>query len=578
MMKGKNRYQNPFPGLREFKEDEAHLFFGREKQIDELLKKLRKSRFLAVLGASGSGKSSLIKAGIIPSLYSGFMVEAGSSWNIVLTRPGCDPIGNLSRALTQNEVFKDSNTDQDILNSIVETTLRRSNRGLVEIVRQAELDENENLLIIVDQFEELFSYNRQSGQAQNGYSEYNTFVNLFLEATRQFNVPVFVILTLRSDFLGNCSEFHGLPQAINQAQYLIPNMSKEESRRAITGPLAVSGIDITQRLQSRLLSDLSKITDQLPVLQFALKKTVDYWIRLGMHNETLDIKHYEQAGLIPDVINNYAEKIYREIEDMKSLRIADTVFTMVTDQTNDLNNIRRPTKIRELAEIAEATPEEVIQVINKFRQPGFELLLPLAEHELTPDTTIDLCHESLMRQWRRFSLLIEEEQQSVKLYRKLARSAKLYQEGKSELWKDPDLMIAKTWYLGNKPNAAWAKRYDPSFERAITFLKASEDQKDMEINRQNKTWHKKITRYKRITWTSIIVSAIVLIFGLLSLFKVIQFSAVNQLNTPREIPVLQQPFKKNPGSCVCFEHALRNKTPHNPAPPTSYSRKQGLNI
>lgn len=519
MMKGNKRHSNPFPGFREFKEDEAHLFFGREKQIDELLKKLRTSRFMAVLGDAGSGKSSLIKAGMIPSLHSGFMVESGASWNVVLTRPGGNPISNLSQALTSTNLFKDNETSDDILNTITETTLRRNNQGLVEMVRQADLDEKENLLIIVDQFEEIFSYARQEEHQPGALNDASVFVNLLLQATRQSDVPVFVIITLRSDFLGNCSEFNGLPNAINQAQYLIPQMSQEESRRAITGPLAVSNIDISPRLQDRLLNDLSLAQNQLPALQFTLKKTVDFWLQNAGPKEPLDTSHYEHAGPMPDAINNYAEKLYREIEDMKKLRITDTVFTMVTDQTNDLKDIRRPTQVKELAKIAEASVDEVIAVINKFRQPGFELLLPLAGKTLDENSVIDLCHESLMHQWRRFKLLIDEEQQSVNLYRKLARSAKLYQEGKEELWRDPDLMLAKTWYLGNKPNAAWAKRYDPYFERAITFLKASEDQKSLEINKQNRNWSKKVKKYKRLALVGLITALVFIVLTVFLFFK-----------------------------------------------------------
>src|SRR5216684_4075517 len=96
---------NPFPGLRPFEPDEDHLFFGRETEIDELLRRLRSNRFLSVVGTSGSGKSSLVRSGLIPSLYSGFMVTAGSSWRVAILRPGEDPIGHLAEALNQAEVL-----------------------------------------------------------------------------------------------------------------------------------------------------------------------------------------------------------------------------------------------------------------------------------------------------------------------------------------------------------------------------------------------------------------------------------------------------------------------------------------
>src|SRR5512137_495933 len=130
---------NPFPGLRSFEPDEDHLFFGRESRIDEILTRLRRSRFLSVVGTSGSGKSSLIRSGLIPSLYSGVMARAGSSWRIAIFRPGENPIGNLAEALNSPEVLGPDDETSETNRSFLEVTLRRSGMGLVDCVRQARL-------------------------------------------------------------------------------------------------------------------------------------------------------------------------------------------------------------------------------------------------------------------------------------------------------------------------------------------------------------------------------------------------------------------------------------------------------
>src|SRR4051812_44436711 len=129
---------NPFPGLRAFEEEEDILFFGREKQIDELLRKLRTSRFLAIIGSSGSGKSSLVKSGLLPSLHSGLMSGAGSQWRIALFRPGNDPIGQLNETLSKNGVLRDDQSEDelDTNRSINESILRRSSLGLIEAFKQ----------------------------------------------------------------------------------------------------------------------------------------------------------------------------------------------------------------------------------------------------------------------------------------------------------------------------------------------------------------------------------------------------------------------------------------------------------
>jgi len=230
---------NPYPGLRSFEPDEDHLFFGRERQIDELLARLRRSRFLPVLGTSGSGKSSLVRSGLIPSLHSGFMVQAGSSWRIALLRPGNDPIGNLARSLGRPEVLgRDTGpvAAAELGQTLIETTLARSTRGLVDAVRQAHLPETDNLLVVVDQLEELFRF-KQSLQIADSRDHALAFVKLLLEAAHQEEQPIFIALTMRSDFLGNCTEFPGLAEAINQGAYLVPRMTREE-RRARRSPRA----------------------------------------------------------------------------------------------------------------------------------------------------------------------------------------------------------------------------------------------------------------------------------------------------------------------------------------------------
>ena len=148
---------NPFPGLRPFEFDESHLFFGRDGQSEQLIAKLGHTRFLAVVGTSGSGKSSLVRAGLLPALLGGFMTAAGSDWRIAVMRPGNDPIGNLAQALNAPGVFGSEFAENAaIQTAVTEATLRRGGLGLVDAVRQTLMPESENLLVVVDQFEEIF--------------------------------------------------------------------------------------------------------------------------------------------------------------------------------------------------------------------------------------------------------------------------------------------------------------------------------------------------------------------------------------------------------------------------------------
>src|SRR5262249_48774309 len=263
---------NPFPGLRPFEFHENYLFFGRDGQSEQLIEKLSRTRFLAIVGASGSGKSSLVRAGLLPALLGGMMPSAGSSWQVALMRPGNDPIGNLAKALCSRDAFGSEDEENRKLQiAVTEATLRRGNMGLGEGVRQTNMSATENLLVIADQFEELF---RVEQGAKNEALENNkaAIVKLLLEAANQRELPIYVALTIRSDYLGDCAQFQDLPEAINEGQYLIPRMTREQRGRAVTGPVAVGGAEITPRLVNRLLNDVGDNPDQLPILQHPLMR------------------------------------------------------------------------------------------------------------------------------------------------------------------------------------------------------------------------------------------------------------------------------------------------------------------
>src|SRR5215472_11384662 len=263
---------NPFPGLRPFRSDEHHLFFGREEQTAALLQLLRTSRFLAVVGTSGSGKSSLVRAGMIAELHGGTMTHAGSTWEVMILRPGGSPIENLARAFVDADLYdpEDPSTLPRLL-----ATLNRSRFGLVEAMKQSELFETgTNLLVVVDQFEELFRF-RQQGVGSEEMAA--AFVNLLFTASEQAERPIYVTITMRSDYLGECCEIPGLAEAVNEGEYLIPRLQRDQKRDAIEKPIGVGGARISPLLVQRLLNDVGDDPDQLPVLQHALMRMWDVW-------------------------------------------------------------------------------------------------------------------------------------------------------------------------------------------------------------------------------------------------------------------------------------------------------------
>lgn len=518
---------NPFPGLRPFEFDESHLFFGRDGQSEQLISKLGRTRFLAVVGTSGSGKSSLVRAGLLPTLLGGFMTSAGSDWRIAIMRPGSDPIGNLAEALNSGDVFgSEIEENAAIQTAIAEATLRRGNLGLVDAVRQAGMPENENLLVLVDQFEEIFRFARVS-EGESYHNDAAAFVKLILEASRQREVPIYVVLTMRSDYLGDCSQFWDLPEAINESQYLIPRLTRDQLREAIIGPAAVGLGQIAPRLVNRLLNDVGDDQDQLPILQHALMRSWDEWKVKGhdhqaqSKDDALDLCCYQFIGGMAEALSRHADEAFNELPDDRIRDVAGGLFKCLTEKGSDNREIRRPTTLGEMCAVVDATEAEAVTVIETFRQPGRSFLMPPSRVKLDSRSLIDISHESLIRCWVRLKTWVDEEARSARSYRRLAETASLYLKGEEGLLQGPGFLAALEWRENNKPNQGWARRYHPGFDEAISFLEESRRARDAKRKRS------------RVAIASVIGFLVVIIAVILILLS----SAVNERkrSTSREL-------------------------------------------
>lgn len=502
---------NPFPGLRPFEADEEHLFFGREKEVDELLRRLSRTRFLLVAGSSGTGKSSLVRSGLIPSLQGGFMLKAGSSWRIMVFRPGDNPIGNLAAAMDAPNALA---CDEELANTsrvLLEATLQRSSLGIVQAVRHARIPPQDNILIVVDQFEELFRFRRTG---QNSRDQAVAFFKLLLESTRQQDVPIYIVLTMRSDFLGDCIEFQGLPEAVNDGLYLIPRLTRDELRSAITGPVAVAGGVIAQRLVQRLLNDLADDQDQLPVLQHALMRTWNHWEAQRAEQPSIDIADYEAIGGLQQALSLHAEEAFEETARVEGgQQIAERAFKALTDTYSDPRGVRRAASIRELAAICELPEPEVMQVVEIFRCPGRSFLTPYSSTPLGAQTIVDLSHESLMRCWARLVRWTEEERESAENYLRIAQAASWYADSSGGLWTDPQLETGLQWRHKNRPSSAWAERYDPHFSLAMEFLDRSAERRETERRKERKR-----KRNARIAISVLSVSFVAIVLLALSFY------------------------------------------------------------
>ena len=526
---------NPFPGLRPFSLDECHLFFGREGHADEILEKLAHNRVVTVLGYSGSGKSSLMYCGLIPMLYGGFMTQNSPLWKVVIARPGSSPIENLTDSIIA-VLAADGRLDESdiqIHRAVISSVLRSGSNGLVEICNYIRTELNENVFFLIDQFEELFKY--RESKVENADNESIEYVNLILNTVAQSHSSVYVALSMRADFLGNCSEFPGLTELVNSSNYLVPQMTREQKRLVIEGPVAVGGGRISKRLVKRLLSDIGDNQDQLPILQHALMRTWNYWLAYREPGEPMDLRHYNAIGQISQALSLHANEAYDELTTNERI-VAETLFKAITEKSQESQGTRRPSKIGLIAELAEVSEGEVITVVDKFRQSGRSFLMPSDQVQLTTDSIIELSHESLMRIWNRLSGWVDEEYESARMYKRVSEAAAMYQIGKTSLWRPPDLQLALNWQKKQNPSRAWAQRYDIAFERAIVFLDTSRITFEAELKNQEML-QRRMLRRARITS---------IILGIAFLFSMGMFlyGLINNIQAQKDKEIAQQETKK----------------------------------
>ena len=354
----------PFVGLRPFKTKEALIFFGRQRQIVELLERLHRTRFVGVIGSSGSGKSSLIYAGLVPALQAGFLVGDRDRWVVARMTPGDSPWLRLSDALHAAlcKIGLDPTTD------IRGTAELGGVSGLLQAMTSCLQKANANLLLFVDQFEEIFR--RDEDRTSEQHEEDTDFVSVVLGLAHQREVPVFVVFTMRSDHLGDCDEFLGLPEALNESQYLVPRLNRDEVRLAIEGPIRLFQKDVAPRLVDRLLNDLGGQHDQLPVLQHALMRM---WVRLvESGQQTMDLEHYRDVGMLADALRRHADEALAGLDpavvhakeavnaaldelDPQELRFFQVAFQALTDTDHANRKVRRWQSVRGLRELTGQT-------------------------------------------------------------------------------------------------------------------------------------------------------------------------------------------------------------------------------
>lgn len=501
MTDGEHR-TNPYVGLRPYFIADSLYFFGRDEQVVELLEILHAQRFLGVVGSSGSGKSSLVRAGLLPALLGGFLVEDRDRWRLVQLKPGDAPIANLAGELLEAFGAKPSDAERDAFATAID---EGHTEAVLEFLRPR-LQSNDAVFLLVDQFEEVFAFRNNQGAAgaaadvpitwtgtftgtahataqaldeaeaarrregARRRAEAADFVDLLLSLAKQRELPIYVALTMRTDFLGDCDLFFGLPEALNRGRYLVPRMTRQQLAKAIAGPPRLLGQRMAPRLLDHLLNELGDRFDRLPVLQHALLRTWDAWVTAGGYGY-IDLEHFAAAGALEGALEQDAELALSTVNAAS----AERVFRALTDTDISQRQVRRPCRMDELAAAAGIPRDEVEQIVAAFRSGDRNFLYTAADGE-PGNPRVDISHESLIRQWPKLSAWVDAERDARTVYRRLVGLARAAEAGERDLMTEREYAIQSRSWQQIGATAGWAARYSAApddFEVTSRFVTRS---------------------------------------------------------------------------------------------------------
>jgi energy-coupling factor transporter ATP-binding protein EcfA2 len=532
----------PYTGLRSFTEEESLYFKGREEHIEQATEQLQRNKFLMLTGASGDGKSSLVYAGIVPNARAGFLKSKYTQWSVADFRPERTPFKNLCRALARQ---------LNIANAgIVESELQHGFSALVDLYKNSkcfidvdsiawqQADDAQraalkrgasNLIIIVDQFEEFFT-NPENYHHGAPSRDSNLVLNVLLETARialEENLPIYIVFTMRSDYIGQCAAFRSLPEYIGFSQFFVPRLNRLQLQQVIEEPATLSGNTISRRLTERLIHDITEGVDQLPILQHALNQI---WHAATNGKEEMDLIHYAMVGGMPvnelpdehiarfqqwfegltaeikacyhkpdlqNVLDTHTNKLYQQaadyysqktgktISDSDAKAIIKTAFICLTkiDQSRAVRNRMTLKEITGILGRPEFGTGDVGTVLNIFREPGNTFIRPFITEDsetqiLKDDDVLDITHESLIRNWEYLEEWAKEEFNNYAISLDFEQQLNRWVEsGNSNgfLLSIGPLTYFENWFTSAKPNAHWIARYLPEeINQDKKFLKARE--------------------------------------------------------------------------------------------------------
>src|SRR5271157_4684124 len=440
--------RRPYRGLEAFGPDDAPFFFGRENLTDWLVSDLRREiralagvRFLAVLGPSGSGKSSVVLAGLIPRLKEG-VIDGSERWPIAVVRPGADPLKELGTAVAAQFVPAGSLPDARQALQFSDDMLS-DERMLDTFVRMAlnAAPPESRLVVVVDQFEEVFTYRPEDEKKKETFAKGRNafFANLLLAAAAPRG-RVAVVLTMRSDFLGPCASFERLNNVLNAHLIQVGPMREDELRAAIERPAFKVGCELEPGLTERLLAAVEGQAGALPLLQCTLD---ELWQRRDVRRLTL--RAYTELGGVEGTLEHRANETLQKLSQADQ-DLCRRIFLHLVQPGEGTEDTKRRVSYRELLPDDPERAEAVKRVVGILANRDARLIT--TQGTGTADGAVEVAHEALIRGWKQLRQWIDADRAGLRIQLQLTEAAREWEANGREssfLYGGTRLAVAREW-------------------------------------------------------------------------------------------------------------------------------------
>ncbi|MFN6071480.1 MAG: hypothetical protein ACK489_04345 [Bacteroidota bacterium] len=508
----------PFPGCRSFYESEHSSFYGRMKQVDDVLLLLHKHKFIALTGQIGSGKSSFLQSGLIPALRKGHNGLAGKEWVICNTRPGLAPIQNLAYALSENNLLNPSVKSTPEQSLWIEKNLNEGISGLESIYRRSEIFGKKNLIIIIDQFEDLFLHNNQFNNAAVLNEETNQYINAITGANFAEDIAVYVVIALGAENIIDISPYRRLQDLLNQGQYLLPRINGVDVKRLIVNPLSGTNLSISGESMDSLLAQFGSDMRLLPNLQFLMFKIWTTFQDRDQEDMVIQPEDLTKAGNLQHCFAVHLENHY-DCLDTRQKHVFEKLFKSMLSE-DSLGKLTQPQTLTHLSSICEASIDEISLLLNdlfegerKFLDilpPNVSLLHGNSNKIYHRNSLVFLKNENIFIHWDRFRTWLGEEKESRDIYKSLITDQLRYDEGKTSLLRPPDLDFIWQWYQNNQPTKIWGEFLVPGYQNAIDYLTLSYNTYKNELLLKENARKNEIKRYRRNMLIGVILAFLIL--------------------------------------------------------------------